>query len=725
MSQVCQYCGKPVLPNAVGGLCPECLMKAALASNSGTNLGRFTPPPLEEIQKHFAQLEIIELLGHGGMGAVYKARQPALNRNIALKILPAEHTVANPGFAERFQREARALARLNHPNIVAVYEFGQTGGFHFFIMEYVEGVTLRELVRGQKVAPVQALQIIPQICEALQFAHDAGVVHRDIKPENILIDTTGRVKIADFGLAKILAGNVPEVAITKVGHSMGTPHYMAPEQVEKPGQVDHRADIYSLGVVFYELLTGELPLGRFSPPSGRAQIDFRLDEIVLRALEKEPARRYQKASHVKDEVQTVANHPQQLQRPRSALVSVVAAVFIAIGVLVLAGIASYVLYQLRQQKKAANNPATQAAIPTATPTITPLDTNISIMPGGGQPTELLGGPRQVDLVVSPQLKQDIVTKILGMNRGTWRQALATAEQVAALPPDEGFNLVQLHWRTITNAESRKQFLKAFTFQRHPRLLAVLEMGLLDNSPDVQSWVLDYLKAVTGRNYSEDYSAGTQYLASRRNMPLEAALNETARNIARDLNTSDEQATVTQLKALQAANLLRDQTQAVVDSGLGPALEQIITERSRGLVEMALQATSGLALSPEWYQRVALPRLTSNNPVSIRMAAARALDRTSGEWAVPALTAALKDLPRIPESERNNFAFSLGSALAKTRSSKAIPEIIAAIQADNNYSTIYGLGYFALTPLTGVPYNESHNGAWWANWWETNKTRFGQ
>jgi tRNA A-37 threonylcarbamoyl transferase component Bud32 len=722
MSQVCQYCGKPVLPNAVGGLCPECLMKAALASNSGTNLGRFTPPPLDEIQKHFSQLEIVELLGHGGMGAVYKARQPALNRNVALKILPAEHTVANPGFAERFQREARALARLNHPNIVAVYEFGQTGGFHFFIMEYVEGVTLRELVRGQKVAPVQALQIIPQICEALQFAHDAGVVHRDIKPENILIDTTGRVKIADFGLAKILAGNVPEVAITKIGHSMGTPHYMAPEQVEKPGQVDHRADIYSLGVVFYELLTGELPLGRFSPPSGRAQIDFRLDEIVLRALEKEPARRYQKASHVKDEVQTVASHPQQLQRPRSALVSVVAAVFIAMGVVVLAGIGLYVIYQLRQQRVDAGRRAT--ALPATIEPETPI-ANPPPFAATNQPLVLLTGEAQADLVLAPQLKEAIVKKILAMNGGTWRQALATAEEVAALPGDEGFSLVQQFWPSITNAESRKQFLKAFTFQRHPRLLPVLEMGLLDNSPDVQSWALDYLKAVTGRNYSEDYSAATQYLANRRSMPLEAALNETARNIARDLNTSDEQATHTQLNILHAANLLRDQPQAVLDSGLEPALEKIITERSRRLVELALETAGQVSLSPEWFQRVVTPRLGSENPTSIRMAAARSLARVSGEWAVPALTAALKDLPRIAETDRNNFAFSLGSALAKTRSSKAIPEIIAAIQADNNYSTIYGLGYFALTPLTGVPYNESHNGAWWANWWETNKTRFGQ
>jgi serine/threonine protein kinase len=137
--------------------------------------------------------------------------------------------------------------------------------------------------------------IVPQICEALQFAHDEGIVHRDIKPENILLDKKGRVKIADFGIAKIL-GREQDVAITETGGAIGTPHYMAPEQMEKPTTVDHRADIFSLGVVFYEMLTGELPLGKFAPPSCKVEVDVRLDDVVLRALEKDPERRYQHAS---------------------------------------------------------------------------------------------------------------------------------------------------------------------------------------------------------------------------------------------------------------------------------------------------------------------------------------------------------------------------------------------------------------------------------------------
>jgi len=150
---------------------------------------------------------------------------------------------------------------------------------------------------------------VPKICEALQFAHQRGIVHRDIKPENILLDKEGHVKIADFGIAKILAPGAQDLSLTGGKDVVGTPHYMAPEQVEKPQTVDHRADIYSLGVVFYEMLTGELPLGKFQPPSRMVHVDVRLDEVVLHALEKNPDRRYQHVNEVKTDVETIASSP--------------------------------------------------------------------------------------------------------------------------------------------------------------------------------------------------------------------------------------------------------------------------------------------------------------------------------------------------------------------------------------------------------------------------------
>jgi len=215
---------------------------------------------------------------------------------------------ADAGFTERFLREARLLASLSHPHIVTVYEFGQRDGIYFLLMEFIDGVTLRQALRAEpikKLASKETLAIVGQLCDALQFAHDEGVVHRDIKPENILIDKRGRVKIADFGLARLLGQSPTMPTLTGTHQLMGTPAYMAPEQIEGLPGIDHRADIYSMGVVFYELLTGELPLGRFSPPSERAETDVRLDEVVLRTLAREPDRRYQQASQVKVDVEAL------------------------------------------------------------------------------------------------------------------------------------------------------------------------------------------------------------------------------------------------------------------------------------------------------------------------------------------------------------------------------------------------------------------------------------
>src|ERR1035437_9269300 len=317
---ICPSCQKPLPANAPKGLCPECLMKAGFATAVAPEPGQpsrvlaFVPPSVAEVAKLFPQFEILELLGQGGMGAVYKARQPALDRLVALKILPPQAS-GDSGFADRFTREARALARLSHPNIVAVHEFGQAGGLHYFVMEYVEGLNLRQLEQTGKLTSREAMKIIPKICDALQFAHDEGIVHRDIKPENVMLDKKGRVKIADFGLAKILGLEPEGMRLTGAKDVMGTPHYMAPEQIEHPQEVDHRADIYSLGVGFYEMLTGELPLGRFQPPSKRVQVDVRLDEVVLHALEKEPERRYQHASEVKSDVETIVMTPAQGKAP--------------------------------------------------------------------------------------------------------------------------------------------------------------------------------------------------------------------------------------------------------------------------------------------------------------------------------------------------------------------------------------------------------------------------
>ncbi len=305
----CPQCNAQLPPNAPQGLCPRCLLNAAAPPPEAIPGDIIDIGDAAEVAKALPQFEIIELLGQGGMGVVYKARQIVLDRVVALKILPPGDAFS-PDFVERFRREARALAKLNHPNIVNVYDFGETGGLYYIIMEFVDGANLRQLFQTRKLTSAEALAIVPTICDALQYAHEEGLVHRDIKPENLLIDKKGRVKIADFGLAKLLRREPLDMTLTLSGTALGTLRYMAPEQMDKPETVDHRADLYSLGVVIYEMLTGETPVGRFELPSQKAQVDVRFDEIVLHALEREPDRRYQHASQVREDVERVTGKPQ-------------------------------------------------------------------------------------------------------------------------------------------------------------------------------------------------------------------------------------------------------------------------------------------------------------------------------------------------------------------------------------------------------------------------------
>jgi serine/threonine protein kinase len=306
----CPRCQAEVSADAPEGLCPECLFRQVIdGRHDGEERGAgrspspsFVPPSPAELARHFLQLEVLGLLGQGGMGAVYKAHQTKLDRLVAIKILPPE-VARDPAFAERFLREARSLARLNHPNIVTVHDFGDVDGLYYFTMEYVDGRNLRDLLHTGPLPAAQALGIVPQICDALQYAHDEGLIHRDIKPENVLLDQKGRVKIADFGLAKLVGLTPAYLTLTGSHEVMGTLLYMAPEQMKRAHTVDHRADIYSLGVVLYEMLTGELPLGRFAPPSHKAAVDERLDQVVLRALSREPAERYQDAGAFKQDVE--------------------------------------------------------------------------------------------------------------------------------------------------------------------------------------------------------------------------------------------------------------------------------------------------------------------------------------------------------------------------------------------------------------------------------------
>lgn len=299
----------------------------------------FIPPPIYELQELIPAYEFLEFIDRGGMGAVYKARQPHLDRMVAVKLLPPS-LAEDASFEKRFRREAKTMAKLNHPNIVSVHDFGETTQGHLYIvMEYIEGSDLRHMIFHRTLKANQILPIINQVCDALQYAHDHGIVHRDIKPANILFDKNGVVKVADFGLAK---PSDPDIAselsrVSMPGVSVGTPAYMAPEALEDT-EIDHRADIYSFGVVIYEMLTGGVPMGAWQPPSKTNGTDQKYDDVVNRAMQANREDRFQQAgdiSHAFDSEQFSVDGTTLPPSPAAKTNSLRTPLWIALGALIL------------------------------------------------------------------------------------------------------------------------------------------------------------------------------------------------------------------------------------------------------------------------------------------------------------------------------------------------------------------------------------------------------
>lgn len=243
----------------------------------------FQAPSPEHLTELLPQYDIEAFIAQGAMGAVYKARQRSLDRDVAIKILPRE-LGEDPAFRESFTTEAKAMARLNHPNLIGVFDFGDVEGMPYIVMEYVPGCSLHDSAWNQAVESSQAVAIVKGICDGLAHAHEHGIVHRDIKPANILLTPKAEPKIVDFGLAHAADSDKP-------GLVMGTPGYTAPEVFQDPDQAGPLADQYSVGVVLHQLLTGIDPAGSEGPPT-RTTGNLRLDAIWRKATDIDPARRY-------------------------------------------------------------------------------------------------------------------------------------------------------------------------------------------------------------------------------------------------------------------------------------------------------------------------------------------------------------------------------------------------------------------------------------------------
>ena len=277
----------------------------------GSRPGGWQPPTPEELQAQMPQFKVIGLLGRGGMGAVYRCWQSSLDRHVAVKVLSQElGDQDDANFVARFKQEAKTMAQLSHPGIVPVFDAGETtGGLLYFVMEFIQGTDVAQMLREQgRLPPGHALSITAHVCDALAYAHQQGVVHRDVKPANVIIDIHGRVRVADFGLAKSMD---PERfgGLTRSNMAMGTPDFIAPETMSPGVPVDHRADLYAVGVMLYNMLTGEVPRGMFKLPSQKAGSDPRFDEIVVKAVQTELIERYQSATEIRRDLDVILNAP--------------------------------------------------------------------------------------------------------------------------------------------------------------------------------------------------------------------------------------------------------------------------------------------------------------------------------------------------------------------------------------------------------------------------------
>jgi len=263
------------------------------------------PPAPEDLAPELPQYEILGLLGRGGMGAVYKARQKSLNREVAIKVLPPTIEDADMHYAERFIAEAQSMARLEHQNIIAVYDAGQTpGGLLYFVMQYVQGTDVAQMILSSgRLPPEHAHAITAHVCEALAYAHRNGLIHRDIKPANIMVDMEGRVKVADFGLAKAVDA---QTGFTQSNMAVGTSDFVAPEALIPGMPVDGRADLYAVGVMLYQMLTGQIPRGAWQPASVLSPgTDRRFDQIIVKAMAYDRESRHSSATELRQHLDTL------------------------------------------------------------------------------------------------------------------------------------------------------------------------------------------------------------------------------------------------------------------------------------------------------------------------------------------------------------------------------------------------------------------------------------
>jgi RNA polymerase sigma factor (sigma-70 family) len=344
------------------------------------------------------------------------------------------------------------------------------------------------------------------------------------------------------------------------------------------------------------------------------------------------------------------------------------------------------------------------------------------------------GPAPAAPPARPADREAWARKLAALSEANWRTAFAVGEELAALPADEGFAILKANWKKIDKVDSRQQLLKAWDFARHPRLVDGLDLGMRDPSPAVQSWAALYLNNLALQEFAEDFPAYKEWYQANRDRPLAEVVARSARRFAAEAARSGNEDAAKRARWLDRhLGVLRDTPearQAMLDAGFLHTLERwasgATAQSSRDEVERVANAVSIIGrLQPGEVElkRVVVPLLAKKNPVDVRAAAIRALEGRQNAWAIDLLLDALKESLEDDGQGLQTMAWAAADTLASMDDPRVIPTMIAVIDADNTYATVYGVGYFGLGRLTGVEYDESHNGAWWRRWWEKNKERY--
>jgi RNA polymerase sigma factor (sigma-70 family) len=334
------------------------------------------------------------------------------------------------------------------------------------------------------------------------------------------------------------------------------------------------------------------------------------------------------------------------------------------------------------------------------------------------------------VAAQPQnVESDWAARLQALDKASWREAFALGQQLATLPPDTGLAILRANWNNISNFEARQQLLKAFSMAEHERLPAVLELGLLDSNAEVQNWAIDYLKEVALQDFTTDFNGAKNWLAAKRDSTLGEAFADAATQAAGVLRNADANQLVAELSLIgRATQLFSKFPESIRQSGLDQMLAAIAAGNDSKAANLALEAAAKMQLGEDWYRTVALPRLSDPN---LSAAAARAIASTKSDWALAPLLNALCRNAYASHSDTRVLDhatyWDLAGSIGDLGSPKAIPTMIALIEEDdsrnNAQQSRYGIGYFGLRRLTGVNYDDKHDGAWWRQWWANNKQRY--